>query len=270
MNFATLRFPAVFLLLSTVFTFSLQAAPPVATEDAPPAPVGPKARIHPALHLVGDSTMADKPLDPPNPERGWGQLFPTLLKEPARVVNHAVNGRSSKSFRDEGRWENVLSQLAAGDYVLIEFGHNDQKSKDSKRYAAADTDFKENLRRFIREARAKGAFPLLATPVNRRKFDDKGQLTDTHGAYPDATRAVAAEEKVPLIDLHKLTRPLLEKLGPEDSKSLFVWVKPGEYARHPKGQQDDTHFNETGALAVSGLVADELRAQKHPLAAWLK
>jgi len=241
-----------------------------AVEDAPPAPVGPKAKIHPALHLVGDSTMADKPVDKPNPERGWGQLFPTLVKEPARVVNHAVNGRSTKSFRAEGRWENVLSQLAAGDYVLIEFGHNDEKKEDPKRYAAADTDFKENLRRFIREVRAKGATPILATPVNRRKFDDNGHLTDTHGAYPDAMRVVAVEEKVPLIDLHALTRPLLEKLGPENSKSLFVWVKPGEYASIPNGREDDTHFNEKGALEISQLVANEIRAQKLPLADWLK
>ena len=241
-----------------------------AAEDAPAAAPGPKAKIHPALHLVGDSTMADKPIDPPNPERGWGQLFPQLFKEPARVVNHAVNGRSTKSFRDEGRWANVLSQLETGDFVLIEFGHNDEKKEDPKRYAAADTDFKDNLRRFIREVRAKGATPLLATPVNRRKFDTKGQLTETHSTYPDAMRAVAAEEKVSLIDLHKLTWPLLEKLGPEESKTLFVWVKPGEYANLPKGRQDDTHFNEKGALQISQLVAAEIRSQELPLAAWLK
>ncbi|MFT3867120.1 MAG: rhamnogalacturonan acetylesterase [Nibricoccus sp.] len=268
MNLATILRPAaLFALLSAAFVQSLAAA---AIEDAPLAPVGPKAKIHPALHLVGDSTMADKPIDKPNPERGWGQLFPTLLKEPARVVNHAQNGRSSKSFREEGRWQNVLEQIEKGDFVLIEFGHNDQKSQDPKRYAAAETDFKDNLRRFIHEATAKGASVLLASPVNRRKFDDKGQLTETLGAYPDAMRAVASEEKVPLIDLHKLTRPVLEKLGPENSKSLFVWVKPGEYAILPKGREDDTHFNEKGALAVSELVATDLRAQKHPLADWLK
>jgi len=241
-----------------------------AVEDAPPAPAGPKAKLHPALHLVGDSTMADKTTTPPNLERGWGQLLPTLFKEPARIVNHAQNGRSSKSFRDEGRWANVIEQLKAGDYVLIEFGHNDEKVKDTKRYAAPQTDFKENLRRFIHEVRAKGGFPILATPVNRRSFNAQGQLNETHGEYPDAMRAVATEEKVPLIDLHQLTRPLLEKLGPEDSKSLFMWVKPGEYASLPNGRQDDTHFNEKGALEISRLVAEQLRAQKLPLADWLK
>ncbi|MBK9989995.1 MAG: rhamnogalacturonan acetylesterase [Verrucomicrobia bacterium] len=261
--------PRLFIALATLL-IALAALSLRGAEDTPPAPVGPKAKLHPALHLVGDSTMADKPVDKPNPERGWGQLFPSLVKEPARIVNHAVNGRSTKSFRAEGRWENVMSQLEADDYVLIEFGHNDEKKEDPTRYAAADNDFKDNLRRFIREVRAQGAIPLLATPVNRRKFDDKGQLTDTHGAYPDATRAIAAEEKVPLIDLHKLTHSLLEKLGPEGSKSLFVWVKPGEYAIHPKGRQDDTHFNEKGARAIAELVATELRAQKIPIAAWLK
>jgi lysophospholipase L1-like esterase len=260
----------MFFSLIAVAAFATIVPFAAAAEDAPAAAPGPKAKIHPALHLVGDSTMADKPTEPPNPERGWGQLFPQLFREPTRIVNHAVNGRSSKSFRDEGRWTNVLSQLDPGDFVLIEFGHNDEKKEDPKRYAAPDTDFKENLRRFIREVRAKGATPILATPINRRKFDDKGLLVDTHGAYPDATRAVATEEKVPLIDLHRLSRPLLENLGPEESKKIFVWVKPGEYTRYPDGHQDDTHLNEKGALLIAQLVATEIRSQKLPLAAWLK
>ena len=257
-----------YLAVATAFAFTSPFAN--GAEDAPAAAPGPVAKIHPALHLVGDSTMADKPVEPPNPERGWGQLLPSLFKEPARIVNHAVNGRSTKSFRDEGRWDNLLSQLEAGDFVLIEFGHNDEKKEDPSRYAAAGTDYKENLRRFIREVRAKGATPLLATPINRRKFDDQGHLTETHGAYPDAARTVAIEEAVPLIDLHRLSRTLLEKLGPEGSKSLFVWVKPGEYTRYPEGRQDDTHFNEKGAIQIAQLAVGEFRAQKLPLAAWLK
>jgi lysophospholipase L1-like esterase len=245
-------------------------SPLIAKEDAPRSGVGAKAKVHPAIHLVGDSTMADKPLVPPNPERGWGQLFPAFLKEPDRVVNHAFNGRSSKSFRDEGRWANVLLELQPGDFVLIQFAHNDEKKEDPKRYAAADTEFKDNLRRFIQEVREKGASPLLATPVNRRKFGSDDKLVDTHGAYPDAVRGVAEEEKTPLIDLHKLTKPLLENLGPEESKTLFVWVKPGEYENIPLGRQDDSHFNEKGARTVSELVANEIRSQKLPLLEWLK
>jgi lysophospholipase L1-like esterase len=253
------------LLLATAFAAFMPFA-----AAAPAAGPVPKAIIHPALHLVGDSTMADKPTEPPNPERGWGQLFPQLFKEPARIVNHAVNGRSTKSFRDEGRWANVLSQLETGDFVLIEFGHNDEKKADPKRYAAPDTDFKDNLRRFVREVRAKGATPLLATPINRRTFDKQGHLAETHGAYPGAMRAVATEEGVPLIDLHRLSRPLLENLGPEDSKKIFVWTKPGEYTRYPDGRQDDIHLNEKGALLIAQLAASEIRAQKLSLAAWLK
>jgi len=258
------RFFIVSATLAIIATFA------TAAEDAPAAAPGPVAKVHPALHLVGDSTMADKPVDPPNPECGWGQLLPQLFKEPNRVVNHAVNGRSTKSFRDEGRWDNLVAQLEAGDFVLIEFGHNDEKREDPKRYAAPETDYKENLRRFIREVREKGAMPLLTTPICRRKFDTRGLLIETHGAYPDAMRAVALEENVALIDLHALSRKLLENLGPEKSKELFVWVKPGEYARYPAGRQDDTHLNKNGALKIAQLVATEIRSQKLAIADWLK
>lgn len=257
-----------FLFAAALAAFASSNA--FSAEDAPPAPKGPNATVHPALHLAGDSTMADKPTNPPNPERGWGQLLPSLFKDPKRVVNYAVNGRSSKSFIDEGRWAHLVSQIAPGDFVLIQFGHNDEKDKDSKRYTDPATTYRDNLRRFIRDVRAHGATPILATSVNRRKFDAEGKLIDTHGAYPEAVRIVAAEEKVMLIDLHQLTRPLLEKHGPEDSKKLFVWVKPGEYASRPKGAQDDSHFNERGALAVAQLAAEQFRLQKSPLADWLK
>jgi lysophospholipase L1-like esterase len=258
------RFFIVAVALTIIAPFA------AAAEDAPTAAPGPVAKIHPALHLVGDSTMADKPVDPPNPERGWGQLLPQLFKEPNRVVNHAVNGRSTKSFRDEGRWANLLAQLEAGDFVLIEFGHNDEKIEDPKRYATPGTDYKENLRRFIREVREKGATPLLATPICRRKFDTQGLLIETHGAYPAAMRAVALEENVPLIDLHALSKKLLVNLGPEKSKQLFVWVKAGEYIRYPAGHQDDTHLNEKGALEIALLVATEFRSEKLALTEWLK
>lgn len=241
-----------------------------AVEDAPPQPLGPVATLHPALHLVGDSTMADKPLEPPNPERGWGQMLRELVKEPARIVNHAMNGRSTKRFRDEGRWDHLLAQLAPGDYVLIQFGHNDQKLDDPARYAEANTAYPDNLRRFVRELRARQAHPLFATSVVRRKFDGQGRLVETLGAYPDAMRAVAAELNVPLLDLHRASGELLQQLGPEASKQLFMWIAPDEYARLPRGLQDDTHFVAAGGRAMAALAAQALRAQQHPLAAWLK
>ena len=235
-----------------------------------PQGVGPRATVHPALHLAGDSTMADKPLSPPNPERGWGQMLRELLHEPARLVNHAANGRSTKRFRDEGRWDHLLGQLAPGDFVIIQFGHNDQKREDPARYAEAATAYKDNLRRFVAELRARQATPLLATSVVRRKFDDAGALVETLGDYPAAMRAVAAETKVPLLDLHRASAELLQSLGPDRSKQLFMWIKPGEWPLIPEGRQDDTHFVAAGGRAIAALAATELRAMRHPLAAWLR
>lgn len=239
-----------------------------AQADAPaPAPL---ATLHPALHLVGDSTMADKPLDPPNPERGWGQMLRERAKEPERIVNHAVNGRSSKNFQDQGRWAHLLGQLQPGDFVLIQFGHNDAKIEDPARYAAAHGAYRDNLRLFVRDVRAKGAEPLLATPLMRREFDAEGRLKDTHADYPVVMREVAAELDVPLLDLHRASSVLLDALGPEQARPLFLKALPGEYARYPAGKQDNTHFSAAGARAMAGLAAEALRAQQHLLASWLK
>jgi DNA sulfur modification protein DndE len=222
----------------------------------------------PAVFMVGDSTMANKPLD--LPERGWGMAFGSLLKEPAAVKNHAMNGRSTKSFIDEGRWDKVIADLQSGDFVIIQFAHNDEKKEDPTRYADAATSFRDNLRRFIRDTRAKGASPLLATPVCRRKFDAAGKLTDTHGAYPEAVRIVAREERVPLLDLERATAKWLQEAGPEVSKKFFMWIEPGAHPKIPDGRKDDTHFVEAGAQAVAALAAGQIREQKLPLASWLK
>lgn len=234
-----------------------------ADSDSGRPPVG----VHPCLHLVGDSTMADKPLSPPNPERGWGQLLREFFREPDRVVNHAVNGRSTRSFTAEGRWEYLLQNLEPGDFVLIQFGHNDQKQEDPTRFAAADTDYRLFLRRFVTEARARGAEPLLATSVSRRRFVGAA-LSITLGDYPTVTRQVAYDLNVPLIDLYPVTRFAWSHHGPEDSKQFFVWVNPGEYDRYPGGKQDDTHFNESGARLVAGMAVDQLKTQGHPLVRW--
>ncbi|MFG6416160.1 rhamnogalacturonan acetylesterase [Roseateles sp. DC23W] len=261
------------LLLAALPALTCQttrAQAPAAVEDAPRQAMGPVATMHPALHLVGDSTMADKPLDPPQPERGWGQLLRERLKEPQRLVNHAVNGRSGKSFRAEGRWAHLLAQLQPGDHVLIQFGHNDQKREDAKRFADADTTYKDQLRQFVTEARARGASALLATSIVRRKFDEQGRLTQTLGGYPDATRDVARELQVPLLDLNHATQGWVQGLGPEPSKPMFMWVEPGTWPTVPAGRRDDTHLSEAGARAVAGLAADQLKAMRHPLADWLQ
>jgi lysophospholipase L1-like esterase len=230
-----------------------------------------RASLHPALHLVGDSTLADKP-DPPaaHPERGWGQLLREQLKEPQRLVNHGANGRSTRRFVDEGRWAHVLGELQPGDWVLVQFGHNDQKEDDPRRYAAADTDFKRYLRQFVADIRQRGAHPLLATPVSRRKFDAAGRVQPTLGRYPDALREVAAELAVPLLDLDALTRARLQAQGPEASKADFMWLAPGQWAAFPNGRQDDTHYVEQGARAVAALAAQALRAQVPGLRDWFR
>lgn len=234
------------------------------------ADVPPTAKRAPAIFLCGDSTMSNKPLFPAQPERGWGQLLPLYFQDGVRIENLAMNGRSSKSFRDEGRWQSVMERLQPGDYVIVQFGHNDQKKDDPKRYTEASDSFKQNLARYVRETHEKQGRPILATPVARRSFAADGKLKDTHGDYAVAVRQIAAEQKVPLLDLGKRTSELLEKLGPECSKKLFLWYELGEFDSLPKGKQDNTHFNAYGASRMCDLAAGEIRASVPALAEWLK
>jgi lysophospholipase L1-like esterase len=212
------------------------------------------------LHLIGDSTMADKPDPEHNPERGWGQALPEFVGAGAVVKNYAVNGRSTKSFIDQGRWDTVRDALRPGDFVFIQFGHNDEKREDSTRYTAPRGAYQANLERFVREARAKGAVPVLFTSIVRRSFDANGKIKDTHGDYPVVTREVAAAQHVPLIDLEAITRAILEREGAEPSKRLFVYTREGEFPAFPAARTDDTHLSPRGArevarAAVSALVS---------------
>lgn len=226
-------------------------------------------RKPPTIFMIGDSTMADKPLHPPQPERGWGQLLPLYFESDVRVDNHAVNGRSSKSFRDEGRWKPVLQSLTAGDYVIIQFGHNDQKP-DAARRTEPSGSFSENLRRYISETRARGGNPVLATPIVRRAFTNGTELLDTHGAYSTAVRQVAASENVPFLDLQASTERLVRNLGPDLSKRLYMWVEPKEFATIPNGREDNTHLNSFGAARVCDLATEEMRSKIPELAKWLR
>jgi len=211
------------------------------------------------LFLIGDSTLADKPYTGSNPEKGWGQVLPLYLKKGIRVENHAVNGRSTKSFRDEGRWDSVQKRIKPGDYVIIQFGHNDQKKESPDRYAAANTDYRSNLVRYITEAREKGAKPIIASPISRRSYNEKGVLEDTHGRYSEVVREVAKEMKVPLLDLHKRTVEVIDQFGIEKSKELFLHYKPGDYDKFPEGKSDDTHLSPTGAFKVADLAVEDLK-----------
>lgn len=208
--------------------------------------------------LIGDSTMAEKPTEK-EPEHGWGQMLDLFFNEQVTIDNQAVNGRSTKSFIDEGRWQTALDSLQTGDYLLIQFGHNDQKEYDSTRYAAPNGAYTQNLERFIRESRMKGAVPVLLTPVMRRRFDENDQFFDTHGEYPTAVRKVANALQVPLIDLHKTSEKLIIEYGVEPSKKLFLWVEPGQYAAYPDGKQDNTHFSKLGALKIAALVVEGIK-----------
>jgi len=209
------------------------------------------------IYLAGDSTMADQPADV-HPLTGWGQMLHRFVPEGCRVSNHAMSGRSSLRFIYEGRLDAILKEARAGDCLLVQFGHNDEKSEDPTRYTDPDVAYPAMLRRYIEAARLRGMRPILATPVQRRTFAAGGTLLESHGAYPGAVRKLAAEERVPLIDLAAKTKELYERLGPEKSKALFVHAKPGELPNDPDGAEDNTHFSEHGALRVAEIAAEAL------------
>ena len=221
------------------------------------------------VFLAGDSTMAPK-LETKRPETGWGEHLQKHFDEKrVRVDNHAANGRSTRTFISEGRWQKLIDKVKAGDYVLIQFGHNDQAKDKVDRYTPPD-DFRANLARFVAEVRAKKATPLLLTPVMRRRFDKEGKFYDVHGEYPDLTRRVAAEHKAALVDMHRMSEKVLVKYGPEESRKLFLQLKAGENLNYPQGVDDNTHFSPLGADIMAGLAADAFREQKLGLAKFLK
>ncbi|MFF4468734.1 rhamnogalacturonan acetylesterase [Streptomyces sp. NPDC001599] len=206
-------------------------------------------RHHPrTLFIAGDSTAAQKYSDAA-PETGWGMALPFFLRKDLRVANHAVNGRSSKSFVDEGRLDVVLGAIRPGDFLLIQFAHNDEKDEDPTRYTEPWTTYQQYLRRYVDGARARGARPVLATPVERRRFDAEGKAVPSHGEYPAAMRALARQEGVALLDVQALSLALWQRLGAEETKAYFNWTAT---------EQDNTHFNPPGAIAVARLVAREL------------
>lgn len=221
------------------------------------------------VHTIGDSTMAPKDTVG-NPERGWAMALPLYLdSEKVKVENYARNGRSTKSFIDEGRWQTVMDNMKPGDYLFIQFGHNDEKINKPAVYADPHGAYTDNLTRFVNGARSKGAFPVLMTSIVRRKFDEAGNLTYTHGEYPDAVRMLAEKLQVPLIDMEKKTRSTIQAMGPEKSKSLFVWFAPGDYPRFPEGKQDDTHLNGEGAKEIAGLAVEGIKELQLPLSYFL-
>ena len=213
--------------------------------------------------LAGDSTMAPKQPDK-RPETGWGEaLQPCFDSTVVHIANRAVNGRSTRSFVAEGRWKAIVDSMRAGDYVFIQFGHNDEKVGTAN-YSSPD-DYRHNLVRFVDDVRARGGHPVLFTPVVRRRFDGE-HLVDTHGVYPDAARAAANEAHVPLVDMTRASAAFVEPLGPDSSRTLWLHLEPGANANYPTGVHDDTHFNPAGAQRMAGLAIAAIRAQRLDLA----
>ena len=222
------------------------------------------------IYTIGDSTMANKKNPEVNPEHGWVQVLQQFFNDNVVVDNRAVNGRSSRSFITEGRWDSVLKTLKKGDYVFIQFGHNDQKEQSPERYTNPHTAYRHNLIKYVLETREKGATPVLMSSIVRRNFNEYGTLVDTHGEYPLETRLVAIEYDVPFIDMQYLTEKLEESYGVEGSKKLHLHFEPGEVPYYPEGKHDDTHLSELGATEVAKLAVEELKRQVPDLAKYLK
>ena len=220
------------------------------------------------IFMAGDSTMSIKETKF-YPETGWGMPFVHFWDSSLTVVNKSKNGRSTKSFRAEGLWQEIMTGLSEGDFVIIQFGHNDEAKEKVERYTTAE-EFSANLERYITEVRAKKATPILLTPVARRKFDSTGQLVDTHLQYSELVRKVAQKTQVDFLDIDKASQDLYRQFGVENSKWLFLQLAPGEHPNYPNGKVDNTHFNELGARLVAQLVLKELKAKLPALATYIK
>jgi len=221
------------------------------------------------VFLAGDSTMAAK-LPEKRPETGWGEMLGAHFKDgKVKIDNRAMNGRSTKTFIGEGRWQAIVDGLRKGDYVFIQFGHNDASKDKGERYTPPE-DYRKNLVRFIADVRSKDAFPVLLTPVMRRRFDKDGKFYDTHGEYPGIVRSAAKEQKVPLLDMHAMSEVVIVKHGVEGSRKMFLQLKPGENPNYPNGIDDNTHFSPLGAEEMAKLAVAGIRDEKLGLRKYLK
>ncbi|WP_258103294.1 rhamnogalacturonan acetylesterase [Marinoscillum sp. MHG1-6] len=208
-----------------------------------------------SIHMIGDSTMSIKETKA-RPETGWGEPFSIFFDESVRVVNHAKNGRSTRSFVEEGRWDVVMKDLKKGDYVIIQFGHNDEVQ--TKKTSTNPDEFKANLVKYVKDTQSQGAIPILLTSVARRHFDESGFLIDTHKEFADIVRRVGSEEEVYFIDMDSISRGELTRLGDEASKLLYLQLEAGDHPNYPEGKIDNTHFSEYGARVWAQMILDEM------------
>jgi lysophospholipase L1-like esterase len=211
------------------------------------------------IYWAGDSTVKQNDFTT-YPQTGIGQGMQLFINQETVIINHAENGRSTKSFIDESRLAVIYNEITEGDYLFIQFGHNDAKLEDISRYTEPWGEYQENLERFVNVARNRKAYPLFITPLCRRWFDEKGKLRDDiHGDYPMAMILTAKKLEVPCIDLYSSSRVLIERLGPESSKGYFMHLSLDEYPNYPEGKVDDTHLKYDGAVAFAELIAKGLK-----------
>ena len=216
------------------------------------------------IYLAGDSTMSQKAIAA-YPETGWGMPFSYFFDSTIQVDNKAKNGRSTRTFISENLWKPIVENLKKGDYVFIQFGHNDESKEKTDRYTSPE-EYKDNLKKFVEDTRNKGAIPVLLTPVSRRQFDSLGKVKETHLIYSAAVREVAKNLKVVLIDMDTKSRELYQEFGPDNSKLLFLQLTPGEHPNYPAGKNDNTHFNELGARKIAQIVLHEIKMNLPDLA----
>jgi lysophospholipase L1-like esterase len=214
------------------------------------------------IYMIGDSTMCTYPVRQ-QPVTGWGMPFANYFDESVTIVNRARGGRSTRTFIAENLWKPIADSLNAGDYVFIQFGHNDEAKEPqyAARYTPVD-DYKKNLIKFITETRGKKAVPILVTPVSRRSFDNNGTARETHAEYTKAVFDIGDQYKVPVIDLDTKSRELYQQLGPLKSKLLFMELDSAEHPNYPVGRHDNTHFNEYGARKMAEIVLNDIKDKK--------
>ncbi len=218
----------------------------------------------PVIFLAGNSTVVDQEYEP---WASWGQMFPRFLKPEIAVANYAESGETLRAFRGEKRLKKILSVMKPGDYLFIEFAHNDQKPGSS--HVEPFSTYQDELRFFIEAAKNKGAQTVLVTSTNRRVFDDEGNIVNTLGDYPEAVRQLAWKEHIPFIDLNKMSKDVYESLGVENSKKAFVHYPANTYTNQVKALADNTHFNPYGAYQLAKCVVQGLVNSKHELSEYI-
>jgi len=242
--------------LSLEFIGPVARARLVSIEPAPAATV--------RVFLAGDSTVTDQSIEP---YVGWGQVFPLFVGDRAVVANHAESGRALRSFQGERRLDKILAQLRPGDFVLIQFGHNDQKEKGEG--VGAFTTYATRLKAYVDAIQAKGGKPVLVTAVARRRFDPQGQVVESLGDFPAAVRRVAKERGLPLIDLNMASKQVYQTLGVERSKLALLHYPANAFPGQTEPLRDDTHFSAYGAYEMARCVVEDVRNGVPELAAFL-